>query len=628
MIFHLISGYLHNFLIQERVADENDDDDFMEQPHDEEIDAPAEEDQPNAPHRFQFIHQEFRIAAISPADIHYDETLSTLRFADRAKSIKTKPIVNESATERLIRELREENARLQEMIRRGGIDSSVASFEELDNLKRQLSDNQKEVATLERTWQQRIQEEPKTKRSARNDDEIEKKRQEVPHMWNLNEDPALTDMIVWYIESGETRVGNIKGASKPHILLKGLNILPEHALLSNKDNKKVTIRPLSSAEILINGRQITQETELNQNDRIHFGGNHLYVFVNPTKKGALDSSEISYDMAQKEIAKNFSGITSQLMSGKTKEDIVLEQELINTLPNVYRANSMAKELKKNINFEVVLMPPEMRGLTEGNTEIWIKVHNKSDDTTFLWDANKFTNRYYGMQEIYQNYSENDPDWNVPKERDPFYEPADSSVVVGTVRVYLQSLAYMVELDEQFPIIDIHGAETGQLSVCLMPCNTAGKEILGEFVENPSELVKKNLAFKIKILSALGLPRRIDKSYCTYTFFERGETTTHKAEGSNPAYAHEELFTFRPVTQERTSSERKAAGNIAKQIPQKPTIVKPSQATNRVAEKEATQLSKIPVTNASKTQAGNRMVAQRNNATNVKTVKRNVKPSAK
>lgn len=70
----------------------------------------------------------FQIAAISPADIHYDETLSTLRFADRAKSIKTKPIVNESATERLIRELREENARLQEMIRRGGIDSSVASF--------------------------------------------------------------------------------------------------------------------------------------------------------------------------------------------------------------------------------------------------------------------------------------------------------------------------------------------------------------------------------------------------------------------------------------------------------------------------------------------------------------------
>ena len=53
---------------------------------------------------------------------------------------------------------------------------------------------------------------------------------------------------------------------------------------------------------------------------------------------------------------------------------------------------------------------------------------------------------------------------------------------------------MVELDEQvkkifnstnsysngqFPIIDIQGAETGQLSVAFMPCNPDGREILGE-----------------------------------------------------------------------------------------------------------------------------------------------------
>ena len=40
------------------------------------------------------------------------ETLSTLRFADRAKAIKTKAVVNESPTEKIIRELREENAQL------------------------------------------------------------------------------------------------------------------------------------------------------------------------------------------------------------------------------------------------------------------------------------------------------------------------------------------------------------------------------------------------------------------------------------------------------------------------------------------------------------------------------------
>lgn len=45
------------------------------------------------------------VAAISPADINYEESLSTLRYADRAKQIKTKARVNEDPTEKLIREL-------------------------------------------------------------------------------------------------------------------------------------------------------------------------------------------------------------------------------------------------------------------------------------------------------------------------------------------------------------------------------------------------------------------------------------------------------------------------------------------------------------------------------------------
>jgi len=48
------------------------------------------------------------IAAISPADINYDETLSTLRYADSAKRIKNHAVVNEDANARMIRELKEE----------------------------------------------------------------------------------------------------------------------------------------------------------------------------------------------------------------------------------------------------------------------------------------------------------------------------------------------------------------------------------------------------------------------------------------------------------------------------------------------------------------------------------------
>lgn len=62
------------------------------------------------------------IAAISPADINYDETLSTLRYADRAKAIVCKAIVNEDANAKLIRELKEEIQRLRDLLRSEGIE--------------------------------------------------------------------------------------------------------------------------------------------------------------------------------------------------------------------------------------------------------------------------------------------------------------------------------------------------------------------------------------------------------------------------------------------------------------------------------------------------------------------------
>jgi kinesin family protein 1 len=65
------------------------------------------------------------IAAISPADINYDETLSTLRYADRAKAIVCKAVINEDANARLIRDLKEEIMKLRELLKHEvGIDMS------------------------------------------------------------------------------------------------------------------------------------------------------------------------------------------------------------------------------------------------------------------------------------------------------------------------------------------------------------------------------------------------------------------------------------------------------------------------------------------------------------------------
>ncbi|KAF8777709.1 osmotic avoidance abnormal protein 3-like isoform X2 [Argiope bruennichi] len=56
------------------------------------------------------------VACLSPADNNYDETLSTLRYANRAKNIQNKPTVNEDPKDALLREYQEEIRRLKEML--------------------------------------------------------------------------------------------------------------------------------------------------------------------------------------------------------------------------------------------------------------------------------------------------------------------------------------------------------------------------------------------------------------------------------------------------------------------------------------------------------------------------------
>jgi hypothetical protein len=56
------------------------------------------------------------IAAISPANYNYDETLSTLRYADRAKSIKNKPKINEDPKDALLKQYENEITELRMML--------------------------------------------------------------------------------------------------------------------------------------------------------------------------------------------------------------------------------------------------------------------------------------------------------------------------------------------------------------------------------------------------------------------------------------------------------------------------------------------------------------------------------
>lgn len=90
------------------------------------------------------------IAAVSPADYNYEETLSTLRYAARAKAIKNKPRVNEDPKDALLKEYEEEIRKLKEMLARMADGKEVGSVaSEIKQFKRQIDNEQHIMMDIE-----------------------------------------------------------------------------------------------------------------------------------------------------------------------------------------------------------------------------------------------------------------------------------------------------------------------------------------------------------------------------------------------------------------------------------------------------------------------------------------------
>ena len=73
-------------------------------------------------------------ANAGPADYNYDESLSTLRYANRAKNIKNRPVINEDPKDAMLREYQEEIARLKERLSQMPSSSSTASLNDQDKM--------------------------------------------------------------------------------------------------------------------------------------------------------------------------------------------------------------------------------------------------------------------------------------------------------------------------------------------------------------------------------------------------------------------------------------------------------------------------------------------------------------
>jgi kinesin family protein 3/17 len=79
------------------------------------------------------------VANIGPASYNYDETLSTLRYASRAKEIKNKPRINEDPKDALLREFQEEIARLKAKLANKDDGSSGGTGRKKERKKRSKS---------------------------------------------------------------------------------------------------------------------------------------------------------------------------------------------------------------------------------------------------------------------------------------------------------------------------------------------------------------------------------------------------------------------------------------------------------------------------------------------------------
>lgn len=104
------------------------------------------------------------VCALSPSFMNYEETLSTLRYAERAKKIQNKAMINESVQDKIIRELKEENGKLRKMIKEiatqskngGVVDLKALGIENLDELMENMEENEKILEDMETPWEEKL----------------------------------------------------------------------------------------------------------------------------------------------------------------------------------------------------------------------------------------------------------------------------------------------------------------------------------------------------------------------------------------------------------------------------------------------------------------------------------------
>lgn len=309
------------------------------------------------------------ICAISPSNNNYEESLSTLRYADQAKKIQCNAVINESETDKKIRELKNENDELKKMIAqlRTGNFAGISSI----NLDQDTADLMNNSENFEKKIKE-LEEMLKGKNQLMNDmeksfdmklkeskDKVNVKVENnynVPHLTNLNEDSLLSGKIYHNLEQIKVLyVGRKNSEPTPHIILQSIGIQPNHARIEKRSDGYFIVPacPAACEFIFLNGQNVNEPTKLENFDRLIFGIGSLFIFHDPQNpsapRGNLSANEIDWENCQRELTsqhQHFSVGAADPAEEKRK------QEKLKQIEEEYeRMNKAHEEQLKNLELE-------------------------------------------------------------------------------------------------------------------------------------------------------------------------------------------------------------------------------------------------------------------------------------
>eukprot|EP00117_Sycon_ciliatum_P019498 scpid44107/ scgid17662/ Kinesin-like protein KIF16B len=227
------------------------------------------------------------IAAISPSYQSFGETLSTLRYASRAKDIVNRPVVNEDSNVKLIRELRTEVTRLRSVLKAMQIDlaEGVGSNSLAEQL-RTLEKNETLVNHLTKQWAGQWDDYKQSNEEVAIKDEgvSVALNSDVPHLVSINNDITSTGVHLYHLREGTVHLTSNPTNDQDVALCSNNNEELECEITNS--SRSVSIRPIHG-QCSINSELITEETRLEQGQILLIGRQNIFRFNHPEEAAKL-----------------------------------------------------------------------------------------------------------------------------------------------------------------------------------------------------------------------------------------------------------------------------------------------------------------------------------------------------